>query len=64
MLRAIIRGESLVLHIMGTGGGKSMSFMLPAYSALKGVTVVIALLVALTQNLQQQCLDLTIDTHI
>ena len=30
-IRAVIRGESRIIQVMGTGGGKSLSFMLPAF---------------------------------
>ena len=52
---AIMHGHSPVMVIMGTGGGKSMLFMLPAGSVLGGSTIVIVLLVALQGDLQQRC---------
>ena len=52
---AIMHGHSLVIVIMGTGGGKSMLFMLPAGSVLGGSTIVIVLLVVLQGDLQQRC---------
>ena len=39
--------ESLILVVMGIGGGKSLYFILPAVSYPDGVTVVIIPLVAL-----------------
>ena len=44
---AIIANESLILVVIGTGGGKSLYFILPAVSYPNRVTVVIILLVAL-----------------
>ncbi|KAH3002693.1 hypothetical protein KXW60_006664 [Aspergillus fumigatus] len=39
-IRAIQRGESPVVAVMPTGGGKSMLFMVPAFTAPGGTTVV------------------------
>jgi superfamily II DNA helicase RecQ len=50
-IAAIMAGESPVVQITGTGGGKSLSFMLPAYYVPGGVTVVIAPLVSLKEDL-------------
>lgn len=58
---AIMTGQSIV-QITGTGGGKSLSFMLPAYCVPDGVTIVIAPLVALKEDLQRRCDDLEIDS--
>ncbi|KAI8680548.1 Atp-dependent dna helicase [Fusarium keratoplasticum] len=43
VIRAIMRGESPIVQIAGTGEGKSMSFMLPAYCSSDdgGTTIVI-----------------------
>ena len=48
-LRAILRNESPILVVMGTGVGKSLLFMLPALIASKdsGTTIVIVPLTAL-----------------
>jgi superfamily II DNA helicase RecQ len=64
VLRAIVRGESPIVQVMRTGGGKSLIFMLPAFCSREGTTVVIVPLVALRQDLQQRCLDRTIDVHV
>jgi hypothetical protein len=47
VIRAIIRGESPIIQIAGTGEGKSMSFLLPAYCANDngGTTIVIVPLI-------------------
>ena len=52
---AIIRGHSPVMVIMGTGGGKSLLFMLPARIASGGSTIVVVPLVALQGDLQERC---------
>ncbi len=64
VLQAIVRGESPVVQVMRTGGGKSLLFMLPAFCAPEGVTVVIVPLVALVQNMEKRCLDCGIDVHV
>jgi superfamily II DNA helicase RecQ len=63
-IRAIMDGESPVIQITGCGGGKSLSFMLPAYCVPGGVTVVIAPLVSLKEDLQRRCDELKIDSTI
>ena len=40
IIDAIVRGESRVLAVMPTGGGKSLLFMLPAFCGAGGVTIV------------------------
>ncbi|KAF7528441.1 hypothetical protein G7054_g10139 [Neopestalotiopsis clavispora] len=55
VLRAIHEGHSAVLQVAGTGSGKSVSFMLPAYCAGDGTTVVIVPLVALREDLVGRC---------
>jgi superfamily II DNA helicase RecQ len=55
VIRAIADGESPIVQVTGTGGGKSLSFMLPAYCSPDGFTVVMVPLVALQDDLQQRC---------
>lgn len=50
-VEAILAGESPVVAVMGTGGGKSLIFMLPAWCGPGGTTVVVVPLVALRQDL-------------
>jgi superfamily II DNA helicase RecQ len=55
-LKAITERRLRVLVIMGTGGGKSMLFMLPAaVSPEGGITVVVVPLTALQSDLQDRC---------
>lgn len=61
-IQAIMRGESVVIQITGTGGGKSMSFMLPAFCVPGGVTVVVVPLVALQEDLHRRCEEVQIET--
>jgi hypothetical protein len=50
-IKAIIRGQSPVVAIIGTGYSKSVLFMLPAIVAPGGVTIVVTLLVGLQGNM-------------
>jgi superfamily II DNA helicase RecQ len=59
-LRSITHGESPVVSVMATGGGKSMLFMLPAWAEQDGLTVVVVPLVALREDMQRRCNDLNI----
>ncbi|KAK4095671.1 P-loop containing nucleoside triphosphate hydrolase protein, partial [Parathielavia hyrcaniae] len=56
-LRAIMRQESPIVVVMGTGGGKSMLFMLPAACAAGagGLTVVVVPLVSLRGDIKDRC---------
>lgn len=47
VIRAIVRGETPVVQVAAIGSGKSLSFMLPAYYAPNGVTIVVVPLMAL-----------------
>jgi superfamily II DNA helicase RecQ len=64
VIRTIIAGMSPVVYITGTGGGKSLTFMLPAYCSPEGVTVVIVPLVALRTDMYERCQEAGISTHI
>lgn len=59
-IRAIQRGESPVIAVMPTGGGKSMLFIVPAFTAPGGTTVVVVPLVALRADMQRRCQQLGI----
>ncbi|KAI4192651.1 MAG: hypothetical protein LQ350_008599 [Teloschistes chrysophthalmus] len=54
-LEAIRQGQSPVVVVMGTGGGKSLLFMLPAWISRGGTTVVVVPLIALRQDLIDRC---------
>jgi len=64
VIRTIIRGESPVVQVTGTGGGKSLSFMLPAYCSPEGVTIVVVPLVALRDDLVERCTRHGIGAHV
>ena len=53
-LRAIIAQKSAVVVVMGTGGGKSMLFMLPARCST-GLTIVVVPLISLREDLRDRC---------
>ncbi|KAF1925609.1 P-loop containing nucleoside triphosphate hydrolase protein, partial [Didymella exigua CBS 183.55] len=59
-IEAIMKQKSPVVVIMGTGGGKSATFMLPA-SCSTGVTIVVVPVVALKQNMMDRCKAAGID---
>jgi hypothetical protein len=58
-LRAIMRQESPVVVVMGTGGGKSMLFMLPARCSSE-MTVVVVPLLSLRNDIKMRCDELGI----
>ncbi|KAK5989587.1 ATP-dependent DNA helicase RecQ-like protein [Cladobotryum mycophilum] len=64
VIRAIIQGESPIIQITGTGGGKSLSFMLPAFCSPDGTTIVIVPLVSLRGDLHERCDKSKIEAHI
>lgn len=45
---------------MSIGGGKSMLFIVPAFTAPGGTTIIVVPLVALQANIIQQCQELSI----
>ena len=62
VLQAIMAGQSPILAVMGTGGGKSLLFMLPAMcsmayagNGLPGMTVVVIPMISLRQDLRGRC---------
>ncbi|KAJ6438732.1 translation initiation factor IF3 [Purpureocillium lavendulum] len=64
VIRAIIRGEGPILQVAGTGGGKSLSFMLPAYCSSEGTTIVIVPLTALREDMHGRCEKNKIDSYV
>ena len=54
-LEAIMRNESPILVVIGTGAGKSLLFQLPAHSQKSGTTVVIVPLKSLEKSLHERC---------
>jgi hypothetical protein len=61
-LQAIMKGVSPVLVIMGTGGGKTMLFQLPARSQKGGTTIVVVPLKSLEESLHERCMELGISS--
>jgi superfamily II DNA helicase RecQ len=54
-IEAVVRGDNPILTVMATGAGKSMVFLLPAWGAMGGTTVVLVPLIALRQDLRRRC---------
>jgi len=54
-LEAIMRNESPILVVIGTGAGKSLLFQLLAHSQKSGTTVVIVPLKSLEKSLYERC---------
>jgi superfamily II DNA helicase RecQ len=54
-VKAIMDGESPVVVVMGTGGGKSLMFMLPAWCGAGGTSVVVVPLIALREDMKRRC---------
>jgi superfamily II DNA helicase RecQ len=55
VIQAIIAGESPVVAVMLTGGGRSLLFMLPAWAEQGGTTVVVIPLIALRGDMMRRC---------
>ena len=53
-LQAIAKGKRPVVTVMGTGGGKNLLFMLPAFAAKGDITVMMIPLLALKQDIIQR----------
>ncbi|KJZ69027.1 hypothetical protein HIM_11586 [Hirsutella minnesotensis 3608] len=54
-IRAVTRGEWPIIQVTPTGGGKSLTFMLPAFCTPDGVTVVITPLTSLQHDMVARC---------
>lgn len=63
-LEAIVRGDSPILTILPTGGGKSLLFLLPASYEMSGTTVVIVSLISLRTDLVRRCAELSISCRV
>ncbi|KAF4294542.1 hypothetical protein CNMCM8686_003244 [Aspergillus fumigatus] len=59
-MQAIQQGESPVVAVMPMGGGKSMLFMVPAFAAPGGTTIIMVPLVALQADMMWRCQELSI----
>lgn len=53
-MQAIQQGESPIIAVMPTGSDKSMLFIVPAFTILDGITVVVVLLITLQIDMQRQ----------
>ena len=54
-IAAIVAGESPIVAVIPTGGGKNLSFMLPAWAEQGGTTVVVIPLIALRGDMMRRC---------
>ncbi|KAM0321501.1 hypothetical protein ACHAQA_010069 [Verticillium albo-atrum] len=54
-VEAVMANKSPLVVVMGTGGGKSLCFMLPAASCPGGITIVIVPLVSLQGDMVDRC---------
>ena len=54
-LQAIVGGKARILAIMGTGSGKSLTFMLPAAFKEAGTTIVIVPMISLRADMKRRC---------
>jgi superfamily II DNA helicase RecQ len=57
---AIQQGESPVVAVIPTSGGKSMLFMVPTFTTPRGTIIVVVLLVALQADITRWCQELGI----
>jgi len=55
ILQALMQGHKNVLGIMPTGGGKSLTFMLPAMCSKDGVTIVVVPILSLRDDMMRRC---------
>jgi len=55
VLQAIMKHQSPIVAVMGTGVGKTLLFQLPAKSMSSGTTVVISPLVSLQDHMVERC---------
>lgn len=60
-LQAIINGKARILSIMGTGSGKSLTFMLPARFEKAGTTIVVVPMTSLRADMKRRCDEARID---
>ena len=54
-IRAVLDGHTPIVQVAGTGEGKSLTFMLPAYCEPSGVTIVVVPMLALRADMEQRC---------
>ncbi len=62
-IRAVTRGEWPIIQVTPTGGGKSLTFMLPAFCTPDGVTVVVAPLTSLQHDMVDRCVKSGISAY-
>ncbi|PON20110.1 hypothetical protein TGAM01_v211033 [Trichoderma gamsii] len=64
VIEAVVRGEWPVVQVAPTGGGKSLTFMLPAFCTPDGMTIVVTPLLALEGDMVRRCGQMGIDAYV
>jgi superfamily II DNA helicase RecQ len=64
VIQAIMQGELPIIQITGTGGSKSLSFMLPAFCLQGRVMIMVVLLVVLKGDLLCQYKEAQINVEV
>jgi superfamily II DNA helicase RecQ len=64
VIRTVVRGDGPIVQITPTGGGKSLTFMLPAFCTPDGMTIVVTPLVALENDMEERCRKMGIDGYV
>src|SRR5512140_2273885 len=65
VLLAVVRGLTPILQVAGTAGGKSLTFLLPAFATgAQGVTIVIVPFISLKNNILERCSTMGIHCEI
>jgi hypothetical protein len=64
VIRAVMAGTWPIVQVAPTGGGKSLTFMLPAYCVPDGVTIVVTPLVALENDMVRRCTEAEIEGYV
>ena len=54
-IEAIVAGESPIVAVMPTSGGKSLLFILLAFAEQGGTTIVVVPLIALRGDIKRRC---------
>lgn len=55
VIQAIVRGVHPILYVEGTGAGKTMAAVLPAYCSTEGISVVVVPLLSLRDDILERC---------
>ncbi|VZI11021.1 unnamed protein product [Fusarium fujikuroi] len=64
VIRTVVRGDGPIVQITPTGGGKSLTFILPAFCTPDGMIIVVTPLVALENDMEERCRKMGIDGYM